>query len=316
MAKVDTVPGRVFRFGLFEADPERNTLSRKGVRIRIQDQPFRTLILLLTNPGQIVSRDELRRRLWPEGTHVDFDGSLNVVLKKLRAAIDDDSDNPRFIETIPRQGYRFIAPVSIEPAQPPPESKVQVGSDSPVASHVGFASLKHVWPWLVAAALILAISVWKYARKQNQTVAAAAPKSIAVLPFSNQGAGPGFDYLRYAIANDLVTDLMHAHSVSVRPFSSTSAFASQAADPVAIARELRVTHVVAGGFLLDGNTLHVNIELVDVGRNQPVWRDELTVSPPRTYFFARETGRASCAGVAASHEHRWRFARTDTCAKE
>src|SRR5258708_9499756 len=104
--------GQVFRFGLFEADVVRNTLTRNGVRVKIQDQPLRVLILLLERPGEIVAREELRHRLWSADTYVDFEGSLNVILKKLRAAIDDDSENPRFIETVPRHGYRFIAPVS------------------------------------------------------------------------------------------------------------------------------------------------------------------------------------------------------------
>ena len=110
-----SVPSRaVFRFGLFEADAARCTLSRDGVRVKIQDQPFRVLVVLLERAGEIVTREELRQSVWRDGTHVDFDGSLNVILKKLRAAIDDDSDNPRFIETVPRHGYRFIAPVSVK----------------------------------------------------------------------------------------------------------------------------------------------------------------------------------------------------------
>jgi len=104
----------IFRFGLFEADPVRSTLTRNGIRVKIQDQPFRVLILLLQSPGDTVSREVLRQKLWPEGTYVDFDGSLNVILKKLRAAIGDDPDNPRFVETVPRRGYRFIAPVAIQ----------------------------------------------------------------------------------------------------------------------------------------------------------------------------------------------------------
>src|SRR5579863_2111624 len=91
----------LFRFGLFEADAARNLLTRSGVRVKIQEQPFRVLVLLLERPGEIVSRDELRQKLWTEGTYVDFEGSLNVILKKLRAVIGDDSDNPRFIETVP-----------------------------------------------------------------------------------------------------------------------------------------------------------------------------------------------------------------------
>jgi Tol biopolymer transport system component/DNA-binding winged helix-turn-helix (wHTH) protein len=106
---LDTRPR--LRFGLFQVDLGKGTLSRQGVRVRLQDQPFRILTLLLQKPGQIVSREEIRQALWPEGTHVHFDGSLNAALKKLRAAIQDDAENPVFIETVPRQGYRFIAPV-------------------------------------------------------------------------------------------------------------------------------------------------------------------------------------------------------------
>src|SRR5579864_6376158 len=93
---------KLYRFGLFEANVALGTLSRNGIRVKLQDQPFRVLVVLLERSGEIVSRDELRQKLWPDGTYVDFDGSLNAVLKKLRAAIDDDSDNPRFIQTIPR----------------------------------------------------------------------------------------------------------------------------------------------------------------------------------------------------------------------
>src|SRR6478752_2828543 len=113
--------GNLFRFGLFEADRAGCTLTRNGARVKIQDQPFRLLILLLERPGEIVTREELRQALWPEGTHVDFDGSLNVILKRLRAALNDDPENPRFIETIPRRGYRFIAPVSVIEAAPEKE---------------------------------------------------------------------------------------------------------------------------------------------------------------------------------------------------
>src|SRR5690348_15410739 len=105
---------RLIRFGLFEADLENARLTRRGIRIRLQEQPFRILSMLLERPGQIVTREDLRQELWPAGTYVDFDGSLNAALKRLRAALDDDADNPRFIETVPKRGYRFIAPRSEE----------------------------------------------------------------------------------------------------------------------------------------------------------------------------------------------------------
>lgn len=111
MAKIDSAV--TIRFGLFEVDLGRGTLARHGTPLRIQEQPFRILELLLRQQGEIVTRDQLCKVLWPEGTHVNFDGSLNAALKKLRAALQDDAENPRFIETVPRQGYRFVAPVHV-----------------------------------------------------------------------------------------------------------------------------------------------------------------------------------------------------------
>lgn len=126
--------GPVFRFGTFEADTARNTLARNGTNVKIQDQPFRVLVHLLQHAGVVVTRDELRQLLWGDETFVDFDASLNVILKKLRAALRDDSDNPRFIETVPRHGYRFIAPVAVaEPAS----SRVESASNDRVLGTEG-----------------------------------------------------------------------------------------------------------------------------------------------------------------------------------
>src|SRR6516162_8274901 len=104
---------RVYRFGLFEADLEQGTLTRQGTPVKLQEQPFRILALLLEAPGEVLSREDLRKRVWPEGTFVEFAGSLNTALMKLRAALNDNAENPVFIETVPRRGYRFIAPVEI-----------------------------------------------------------------------------------------------------------------------------------------------------------------------------------------------------------
>src|ERR1700730_8247381 len=188
---------RIFRFGLFEANAARSTLSRGGLRIRLQEQPFRVLLLLLERPGEITTREELRQQLWPEGTYVDFDGSLNVILKKLRAAINDDSDNPRFIETLPRRGYRFIAPVSVdEPAAKKEPETTSTNSEAPPASVASSRSQK-IWPWAaILFAIMIAFLAWRYTHRNTGSVPA-AQKVIAVLPFINEGAGADFDYLRY-----------------------------------------------------------------------------------------------------------------------
>ncbi len=105
---------RVFRFGAFQADPATGELRKSGVRIRLQEQPFQVLLVLLERPGDLVSREELRQRLWPADTFVDFDHSLNTVVNKLREALGDSATHPRFIETLARRGYRFLAPVQTE----------------------------------------------------------------------------------------------------------------------------------------------------------------------------------------------------------
>jgi len=273
--------GQVFRFGLFEADVARHTLTRNGVRVKIQDQPFRVLLLLLENPGKIVTREDLRKALWPEDTYLDFDGSLNVILKKLRAAIDDDSENPRFVETVPRHGYRFIAPVSTEHAAPVETSgPVELAAAAPNPEVQVSAQKTKPWKTLALAVLVLFVvgSAWGYFLRYHSTVQAAR-KAIAVLPFSNEGAGADFDYLRYAIASDLVTDLTYAHSLTVRPFASTIKYGAQPFDPAAVGKELGVSHVLTGGFLRDQQNLRLTLELVDVEQNGAIWRDEVTVGP-------------------------------------
>src|SRR6185436_14840612 len=102
------------KFGAFEFDLRARELRKGGVRIRLQDQPFEILAMMLDRPGEVVTREELRQRLWPAGTFVDFEHSLNAAVKRLRAALGDEADNPRFVETLHRRGYRFIASVETD----------------------------------------------------------------------------------------------------------------------------------------------------------------------------------------------------------
>src|SRR2546425_1898811 len=102
----------VIRFGTFEADLRAGELRRNGIKIRLQEQPFQVLAMLLERPGEIVTREELRSRLWPADTFVDFDHGLNAAVKRLRDALGDSAENPRFIETLSRRGYRFLAPIN------------------------------------------------------------------------------------------------------------------------------------------------------------------------------------------------------------
>src|ERR1700728_55510 len=128
----------IFRFGAYEADPGSGELRKSGLRLRVQEQPFRVLLVLLERPREVVTREELRQKLWPVDTFVDFDHSLNTVINKLREALNDSAANPRFIETLARRGYRFLAPVefvkkqtSAAPAHTPPPPKISEEAASP-----------------------------------------------------------------------------------------------------------------------------------------------------------------------------------------
>jgi eukaryotic-like serine/threonine-protein kinase len=206
-----TTSSKIFRFGLFEADVAHGTLTRNGVRVKIQDQPFQVLVSLLERPGEIVSREELRQRLWPEGTFVDFDGSLNVTLKKLRAALAEDSDNPRFIETVPRRGYRFIAPVTGE-EKPSPEPSRQLSSQPKRPwTRPGILISLFAGIFLLGA---LGATWFLWARKAGDSRAASATitsipvrKSLAVLGFHNLSGRAEDAWLGPALGEMLSTEL-------------------------------------------------------------------------------------------------------------
>src|ERR1700760_2428237 len=172
--------GKIFRFGLFEADLGSSTLTRDGTRVKLQDQPFQLLSLLLKRPGELVTREELRQQLWSEGTYVDFDGSLNVILKRLRTALSDDPETPRYIQTVPRRGYRFIAPVSVtEKRSPlvasltsestaapmlqlvPSTSRSDVAISSPVRPEDGRPRRAFLYAGLAVALLLISAFIWQ-----------------------------------------------------------------------------------------------------------------------------------------------------------
>ncbi|HEV2224876.1 MAG TPA: winged helix-turn-helix domain-containing protein, partial [Candidatus Acidoferrales bacterium] len=219
-------PSRLLRFGLFEADLQNGLLTRKGVRIRLQEQPFHILAMLLQRAGQIVTREELRQNLWPGGTYVDFDGNLNSALKRLRAALNDDADNPRFIATIPKRGYRFIAPVTIEGAVPFTEPEISP-APSPSEKSEPAAILPAAaprlsnrrWFFLASASVaVIALVAFIFLRgrpaatpasssAQARADVGAIGRSVAVLGFQNATGRSGDAWLSTALAEMLRTEL-------------------------------------------------------------------------------------------------------------
>src|SRR5262249_28151177 len=141
-----TEASRTRRFGVFELDLRSGELRRGGVKVKIQEQPFQVLALLLEKPGEVVTRDDLRNRLWPADTFVDFDHSLNAAIKRVRDALGDSAENPTFVETVARRGYRFLAPVTRAPSN----GNLQVvPQEEPPAPVPAPARKFHAW-WIAA----------------------------------------------------------------------------------------------------------------------------------------------------------------------
>jgi DNA-binding winged helix-turn-helix (wHTH) protein len=147
----------ILRFGTFEVDLRAGELHKQGVRIKLQEQPFRVLTVLLQRPGEVVTREELRNQNWPPDTFVDFDNSLNTAINKLREALGDSAENPQFIETLPRRGYRFIAPVTGEGQNKPAPSAFARKVVLFAAAAVLLTSLALVggWYWHAGRARVL-----------------------------------------------------------------------------------------------------------------------------------------------------------------
>jgi DNA-binding winged helix-turn-helix (wHTH) protein/WD40 repeat protein len=165
MAEVNSSAG-IVRFGVFEADLQTGELRKNGLKVPLQDQPFQVCAILLENSGKLVTREELRLRVWPEDTFVDFDHALNTAITKIRMALGDEADNPRFVETLPRRGYRFVAPVD----KPGPQAPIPSGPAIEAAPEGGKTSFFH--PWMAIAflsAATIAVLVWVLWRHPSRT---------------------------------------------------------------------------------------------------------------------------------------------------
>jgi DNA-binding winged helix-turn-helix (wHTH) protein/TolB-like protein len=198
------VPGRV-TFGLFEFDPDAGELTREGRAIRLQPQPARVLALLVERAGEVVSREELRQQVWSDGTFVDFERGLNFCIAQIRGALGDSADNPTYIETLPRRGYRFIAPVRLRQGFNETSSRHQghgQASPAPVSLH---AQARFWVPavGLIGLALVTAVLVagaWRVSPIDQRI-------RIAVVPFDNETGLDDFDAIARGVADATVARL-------------------------------------------------------------------------------------------------------------
>src|ERR1700756_1974010 len=161
-------------FGVFELDLRAGELGKHGLRVRLQEQPFQVLAALLEHPGEVVTREELQKKLWPEDTFVDFEHSLNAAVKRLRAALNDSADQPRYIETQARRGYRFVAPVGGSVGEGQSKNKVLVPPE-PQAQAAGSHDRRFLWLVVVAAVCVVGLVGWGWGQGRNRAGIPALP---------------------------------------------------------------------------------------------------------------------------------------------
>jgi TolB-like protein/DNA-binding winged helix-turn-helix (wHTH) protein/Tfp pilus assembly protein PilF len=284
-------PNRKARFGAFEADLRSGELRKHGIRLKLQDQPFHVLELLLQHPGEVVTREELRQKLWPGDTFVDFDTGLNSAVKKLRDVLGDSTEEPRYIETVPRHGYRFIAavengaghaPLTVEPqvaAVLPSRPAAQIGEAAPAPvnsaaiSNSGAPPRRH---WLVlAGGLALALIGMAYATHRWRAAVVAQPKirSLAVLPLKNMTGDPAQEYFADGMTDALIGRLSSIHNLRVISRTSVMRFKNPQISVPDIAKALQVDAIVEGSVMRDGNRIRVTAQMIRASTDEHFWSE-------------------------------------------
>jgi TolB-like protein/DNA-binding winged helix-turn-helix (wHTH) protein len=287
----------LLRFGVFEVDPRSHELRKKGARVKLQQQPFDLLLVLLERPGETVTREEIRRKLWPADVYVDFDRGLNKAMVKLRDALGDSSDAPLYIETIPRVGYRFIAalqprahaaanphpPATAAPREeiasyftntPPPLAASLPGAHPAPTPPLHTDALNANWrPFAALALIVLAIAgisaIWYHEHRAS----AAAPQihSIAILPLDNFSGDPKQDYFSDGVTDELTTMLAENSNLRVTSRTSTMQYKGQHKPLREIARELGVDAIVEGSVARKGDAVHLNLQVIDTSNDAHLW---------------------------------------------
>jgi TolB-like protein/DNA-binding winged helix-turn-helix (wHTH) protein/Tfp pilus assembly protein PilF len=267
------------RFGVYEFDRVAGELRKKGMRIRVEGQPLAILKMLLEHPGEVVNREELQKKLWPANTFVDFEHSLNAAVKRLRTALNDSPDEPRYIETLARRGYRFIAPLEVGAAQAP-EKIAAEQRNLPLISTpaIAPARFRAGRAWLIALALVFVAgaAAWGWLQGRNRAkVSVRGPviRSLAVLPLDNLGADPSQQYLADGMTEELIGRLSMIHGLRVISRTSVMHFKNTQRSVPEIAKTLGVDAIVEGSVMREGSRIRVHAQLIRGPTDEHFWSE-------------------------------------------
>ncbi len=285
-----TASTRIIRFGVFEVDLNAAELRKGGLRVKLPEQPFQILTVLLEKPRELVTREELRNRLWQSDTFVDFDHGVNNAVMRLREVLGDSSDSPRFIETVPRRGYRFIAHVdespwsapSFTPRQPESQKQATPTTEDPAATPaLSPSSIQQgvkgrrrlIIAGIVAIAIFAVALAWRYLATQTGTSDVRQSTSVVVLPLENLSGDQEQDYFADGMTDDLIANLAKIRSLRVISRSTAMAYKHTHKPLSEIARELHVDAVVEGTVLRAGDRVRITAELVQVSTDRHLWAE-------------------------------------------
>ncbi len=287
----------IFRFGDFGLDVRAHELRQAGVRRRLQEQPFQILKCLVERAGQVVTREELRQRVWPSSVYVDFDHGLNNALSALRDTLGDSAANPHYIETLPRLGYRFICPVASEPL-PTTDAITEAGtfpdarsaSSSPSTDEALQRNRRRL-AFAIGTIVIFVLAgllagVWLTRRSADESRVASVSEvpSIAVLPFADMSVTKNQEYMADGMAEELLNLLSQVQDLKVIARTSSFAFKGQNIELAEIAKRLNVAYVLEGSVRTSGEQLRITAQLVRASDSTHLWSN--TYDRPLDDIFA------------------------------
>lgn len=273
------------RFGLFEVDCRSGELRKRGHKLKLPHQSFQILAMLLERPGEVVTREEIQKRLWPGDTVVEFEHSINAAIRRLRVALGDTADKPHFVETLAKRGYRFIGTLSQpnlgEPQEETAESAIFTRAERRQADAPRRLT-DHFRPSFMAGLILVVVlaaaGTYWLARRENR--GDQAIRSLAILPFTNASGDPDAEYLSDGITEHLINRLSRLEPLRLAARSMAFRYKGRQTSPQSAGRELKVEAVVTGRTLLRGQSINIQVELVRVDDGSQLWGEQYQCELP------------------------------------
>ena len=267
---------QVVRFGTFEVDVRLEELRKNGIRVKLTGQPFQILVILLEHPGDLVTREQLQERLWPSDTFVDFDRGLNVAVNRVREALGDSAENPRFVETLPRRGYRFIAPI-VDPGTPritqPRHTRPSASISGRMETEEKRRSPKRLILLVTSFLALIAVVLVLYRIRGTGVKQPGTIRSLAVLPLQNISGDPGQQYLADGMTEELIGRLAAIRNLHVISRTSVMRFKTTNLSAPEIAKALGADAIVEGSIMREGNRIRVHAQLIRAATEEHFWSE-------------------------------------------